>query len=240
MKKLVLIAVMAAGTLVFQSCSSDDNGGGGSNPADTMVPTIMDHGADGKEYFVYDNNNYLTKFTDLDGYTYDFTYSGGRVTKAVESFVGSNDKVEYIISYPTSTTVKIVIKDDSDNSEKIDNLNITSNGDLSNVGGATASFYEYENGNLVNITVQSEGSIEITYNSDLAMNKNVKTAGWVYTYFNIFPLSKSQNLISSLTDGDGETLNLSYSNYAVEGNLFPKTINLSGAEQGTISVTYQE
>src|SRR5690606_40577728 len=76
--------------------------------------------------------------------------------------------------------------------------------------------------------------------SDLAMNKNVKTAGWVYTYFNIFPLSKSQNLISSLTDGDGETLNLSYSNYAVEGNLFPKTINLSGAEQGTISVTYQE
>src|SRR5690606_28887953 len=143
MKKLVLIAVMAAGTLVFQSCSSDDNGGGGTNPADTMVPTRLDYGSEGKEYFVYNNSNYLTKYTDLEGYTYDFTYSGGRVTKAVESFVESKDKDEYTISYPTSTTVKIVIRDDSDNSERTDNLNITSNGDLSNVEGATASFYEY-------------------------------------------------------------------------------------------------
>src|SRR5690606_14715958 len=239
MKKLVLIAVMAAGTLTLHSCSSDDNGGGGTNPADTMVPKTMDH-ANGTLYFVYNDNNYLTKYTDADGYIYNFTYSGGRVTKAVKSSVKSNDEVEYIISYPTSTTAKIVIKDDSDNSERIDNLNITSNGDLSNVGGATASFYEYENGNLVNITVQSEGSIEITYNSDLAMNKNVKTAGWVYTYFNIFPLSQSQNLISSIKDEDNDVTNLTYSDYSVGGNLFPKTINLSGAEQGTISVTYQE
>src|SRR5690606_39857657 len=50
MKKLVLIAVMAAGTLVFQSCSSDDNGGGGTNPADTMVPTRLDYGSRSEEH----------------------------------------------------------------------------------------------------------------------------------------------------------------------------------------------
>lgn len=240
MKKLVLIAVMAAGTLAFQSCSSDDGGGAAPNPADTMVPTLLNYGSEGKEYFVYNNNKYLTKYTDIDGYTYDFTYSGDRVTKVVETFVGSDDEVTYTVSYPSSTSVKIVVKDSSDNSQRTDNLNIDANGNLSNVGGDVASFYEYENGNLVSITIQNAGSLNIAYNSDLAINKNVKTAGWVYTYFNIFPLSKSQNLISSITDGDGETTNLSYSNYAVEGNLFPETINLSGDEQGTITITYQE
>ncbi|HLV46152.1 MAG TPA: hypothetical protein VKY32_03835 [Flavobacterium sp.] len=240
MKKLVLIAVMAAGTLAFQSCSSDDGGGAVPNPADTMVPTLLNYGADGKEYFVYNNNKYLTKYTDIDGYTYDFTYSGDRVTKVVETFVGSDDEVTYTVSYPSSTSVKIVVKDSSDNSQRTDNLNIDANGNLSNVGGDVASFYEYENGNLVSITIQNEGSLDIAYNSDLAINKNVKTAGWVYTYFHIFPLSKSQNLISSIADEDGETTNYNYSNYAVEGNLFPETINLSGDEQGTITITYQE
>lgn len=242
MKKLVLIAVMAAGTLAFQSCSSDDGGGAAPNPADTMVPKSINTG-DGNDIFTYDNNRYLTKYTAVDGgdvVTYDFTYSGGKVVKVVEDYAGSNDKFEYNISYPSSTSVKIVVKDSSDNSQRTDNLNIDANGNLSNVGGDVASFYEYENGNLVSITIQNAGGLNIAYNSDLAINKNVKTAGWVYTYFNIFPLSKSQNLISSITDGDGETVNLSYSNYAVEGNLFPETITLSGDEQGTITITYQE
>src|SRR5690606_742095 len=111
MKKLVLIAVMAAGTLAFQSCSSDDNGGGGSNPADTMVPTRLDYGAEGKEFYVYNDNNYLTKYTDTDGYTYDFTYGGGRLTKVVETYAGSNDRYEYTISYPAADKVKIIEKD---------------------------------------------------------------------------------------------------------------------------------
>src|SRR5690606_1723855 len=238
MKKLVLIAVMAAGTLAFQSCSSDDNGGGGSNPADTMVPTRLDYGAEGKEFYVYNDNNYLTKYTDTDGYTYDFTYGGGRLTKVVETYAGSNDRYEYTISYPAADKVKIIEKDVANNTTETVDININSNG---NIVSGPGSFYEYySNGNLTKMNEYGDIT-EYTYNSNLSMIKNVKTAGWVYTYFDIFPLSQSQNLISSIKDEDNDVTNLTYSDYSVDGNLFPKTINYSSNdEQGKITVTYQE
>lgn len=242
MKKLAFFALIAAGSLTFQSCNSDDDNGGG-NPATNLLPAKFIYTGDenGFEEYEYDNNRNLVKIVstlDASIHRYNFSYLNNKLSKVVEDAPGTQDDYEYIINYEGAETIKIEQKQNN-SVLTTDYIKINADGTLkSNLDGVV---FTYTDGNLTRI-IDDLGEVTTFsyFTNEESLYKNINTASWVFSYFQIFPSAKNKNQLKTVSDDDNVTTTFNYSDYST-GNLFPKTLNYTSTDgrSGKITISYQ-
>ena len=234
MKKTLLFILLSTSATTFFSCSSDDDNNNSSDLTNTLVPSKIVSNNNEFEEYSYDANRYLTRLTSVYSNqitVFDFTYTNNRLTKTIKS--SGQNRVEYNFRYEGNTIILVDIKE---NNETLDPIALTVNtdGTLNNYNGNS---YTYENGNLV-LRFNSSDNTKYTYNSNLSITKNVRTSGWVYSFFGIYPDNNNKNLTETYTDSyNNKTITVSYSDYAVDGNLFPQKMTMDNGFQGQITYT---
>lgn len=191
MKKHLFLTALLGG-LSMVSCNNDPVK---EDAPPVLLPVKINYQSGdekGKLTYSYDDNNRLTSFKETTNYrrqTKVFTYDEKGVLTSVTENGNRNFKVENTISYSTD---KIFIEKvvyfgddypDSPPSKRFDTITIDSNKNFiegsNNFGSRNTCSYN-EKGNLVKMT---DASLDIVYDSENGMFKNVATDPWVFIYF---------------------------------------------------------
>jgi len=189
-KHLFLTALL--GSLSMVSCNND--------PVKEDAPPVLlpikinyESGNEkGKLTYSYDDNNRLTSFIVATNHRKEsklFTYDVKGALKSITLRAEKNFKIEYTISYSTDKVFieeVVYFGDDYPNSppsKSFDTITIDSNKNFiegsNNFGSHNTCSYN-EKGNLVKMT---DASLDIVYDSENGMFKNVTTDPWVFIYF---------------------------------------------------------